>query len=471
MPNTAISLKRASVVTALLDALGALVITTPEARMAKGHDRSRHAWEPPLAVVQPRTTADVATALRICHDHRIAVVPRGSGTGLEGGSNTSSDSICLDLSEMDAILKVSPDDMYAKVQAGVMKSALNDELAQHELAFPVGPGIDASIGGMASTSASGTTAVNYGTLKENVSGLTVVLADGSIVSMGGVTKKTSAGYDLTHLMVGSEGTLGVITEVTVRVHPVPETTAVSVWSLRSLSTAVDLVVTALRSSLRLARVELLDQITVEAIGRYNGFQLPVMDTLIVEFEGTAEEVKVQSTQFRKLAERFHASLAASASDREGAARIWQARHDALPASLALIPGSQPLATDVCVPLSQLAQCILSTKDDVDASGVLAPIVGHVGDGNFHLAFVLPPDDAEAYETAQRINDRLVDRALQLGGTCSGEHGIGSGKISSLGKEHPSAVSTMTLIKQALDPRGILNPGKVIPDLEFAETTG
>lgn len=451
-----------SVVAALTEALGERVSTDSGVRREKAHDRSYHPWEPPLAVVRPRTTEEVATAVRLCAAHGTPVVPRGSGTGLEGGSNTTAQSICLDLSAMDEVLEIAADDMYARVQAGVMKSSLNRALAEHGLIFPVGPGVDASVGGMASTSASGTTAVSYGTLKENVIGVTAVLADGSVVSTGGVTKKTSAGYDLTHLLVGAEGTLGVITEVTVKVHPVPEVASVSVWSLPSLASAAELVVAALRSSLRLARVELLDDITVDAIRRYNGLELPVANTLMVEFEGTAGEVAHQSAQFADLASTFAATQAAGADDPQEATRIWQARHDALPASLALIPDSQTMATDVCVPLSRLTECILETKADVDAADILAPIVGHVGDGNFHLAFVLPPGDTGAFETAKQLNARVVDRALAMGGTCSGEHGIGSGKIGSMAKEHSSAIPAMQAIKRALDPQGIMNPGKVIP---------
>lgn len=450
------------VVAALTEALGELVLTEPSLRAEKAQDRSYHRGEPPLAVVQPRSTDEVADAVRICSLHSTPVVPRGSGTGLEGGSTTSAQSICLDLSQMDQVLEVAADDMYARVQAGVMKSSLNAALQPHGLMFPVGPGVDASVGGMTSTSASGTTAVSYGTLKENVIGLTAVLADGTVITTGGITKKSSSGYDLTHLLVGAEGTLGVITEVTVKVHPIPETAQVSIWSLPTLAAAAELVVAALRSSLRIARVELLDELTVGALADYNGMTFPVAPTLMVEFEGTASDVAAQFAQFRTLAETYAATLADEATEVEESARIWQARHDALPASLSLVAGSTPMISDVCVPISQLAEAVLAAKKDVDDAGLIASIVGHVGDGNFHVAYVLPPEDPETFEKATAINQRVVARALEAGGTCTGEHGIGSGKVASMAKEHASAIPAMQAIKQALDPQNIMNPGKVVP---------
>ncbi len=452
----------AGVVAALTQELGDLVITDLAVRAEKGRDRSYHSWEPPLAVVRPHSTDDAAAAVRLCAAHGVPVVPRGSGTGLEGGCNTTAQSICLDLSGMDQILEVAADDMYARVQAGVMKSSLNGTLAPHGLIFPVGPGVDASVGGMASTSASGTTAVSYGTLKENVIGLTAVLADGSVITTGGITKKSSAGYDLTHLLVGAEGTLGVITEVTVKVHPIPETAQVSVWSLPTLAAATELVVAALRSSLRLARVELLDELTIGALARYNGMTFPVSPTLMVEFEGSPDEVSAQSAQFRRLAETHAATLAAEASEPAEAGRIWQARHDALPSALALVPGSAAMASDVCVPISRLAESVLAAKQDVEEAGILGPIVGHVGDGNFHVAYVLPPGDQETFEKAKAVNEKVVARALEAGGTCTGEHGIGNGKIASMAAEHAAGIPAMLAIKQALDPQGIMNPGKVVP---------
>lgn len=451
-------------VAALIAALGETAVSTdPESLTEKAHDRSSRSWELPAAVVRPRSTEEVAAAVRICGEHGVPVVPRGAGTGLEGGANTRTESICLDLSAMDSLLEVAVDDMYARVEAGVMKSALNAALAAHRLHFPVGPGVDASVGGMAATSASGTTAVSCGTLKENVIGLTAVLADGSVISTGSTTKKTSAGYDLTHLLVGSEGTLGIITEVTVTLHPVPEAATMGIWSLPSLGAAAELVVASMRSSLRLARVELLDDLTVEALRAYNGFAAPVAPTLMVEFEGSAEEVQSQYRQFARLAETFAAVEFASSFEPAESARLWQARHDALPAALALIPGSSALPTDVCVPISKLPECILQTQQDVASSGLTAPIVGHVGDGNFHVAILLPPGDDDAAARARQLAGRLVGRALAMGGTCTGEHGIGVGKVASLAQEHASSVGVMRAVKNALDPQGIMNPGKVLAE--------
>lgn len=452
----------AAVVAALIEALGEAAISVDPVVLAeKAQDRSSHSWELPLAVVWPRSTEEVAAAVALCAEYGAALVPRGSGTGLEGGANTSAGSVCIDLSSMDAIVEVAVDDMYARVEAGVMKSALNASLAGHGLHFPVGPGVDASVGGMAATSASGTTAVSYGTLKENVIGLTAVLADGSVITTGSTTKKTSAGYDLTHLLVGSEGTLGIITEVTVTLHPVPAASTMGIWSLPSLSAAVELVVASMRSSLRLARVELLDDTTVGALGAYNGYAAPIAHTLMVEFEGSAAEVDAQYRQFSRLAQTFAGVEFASSSEPAESARLWQSRHDALPAALALIPGSSALPTDVCVPISKLPECITETQQDVAASGLTAPIVGHVGDGNFHVAILLPPGDDDAADRARQLAGRLVGRALAMGGTCTGEHGIGTGKVASLAQEHASSLGAMRAIKAALDPQGIMNPGKVL----------
>jgi D-lactate dehydrogenase (cytochrome) len=449
------------VLEALNAALGSKVSTDAELLQSRAHDRSHHDWAPPLAVVEAASTADVSTALRICHQHHTPVVPRGSGTGLEGGANTTAESVCLDVSAMNRVLTVAADDLYATVEAGVMKSALNAVLQEHHLQFAAGPGVDASVGGMAATSASGTTAVHYGTMKENVLALTVVLADGSVITTGSTTKKSSAGYDLTHLFVGSEGTLGVITEATLTLHPIPASTKMGVWSCPSLEQAVQLVVKALRSSMRLTRVELLDRVTVDALARYTGYTAPVTETLMVEFVGDRTEVESQYARFADLAAQYDAAEHASTSDPAESARLWQARHEALPAALALVPGSAPLPTDVCVPISQLPACILATQEDIAASGLVAPIVGHVGDGNFHVAILLPPGDERAREQAERLNARLVERALSVGGTCTGEHGVGLGKVSAMALEHATALNTMRTIKASLDPRGILNSGKVL----------
>lgn len=450
------------VIDALKKELGAQVNTDPELRRECAQDRSHHPGQPPAAVVQPRSTEETAAAVRICAAHGTAVVPRGAGTGLEGGANTTEHSICIDLSGMDRILEISAANMYARVEAGVMKSALNAAATTEGLHFPVGPGVDASLGGMAATSASGTTAVSHGTLKENVTGLTAVLGDGSIITTGGTAKKSSAGYDLTHLLVGSEGTLGIITELTVRMHPVPHATIMGIWSLPSLGAAAELVVESLQSSLRLNRVELLDEATVAALATYRDFTAPLAPTVMVEFAGQHDDVAAQYAHFAQKATSRGAVEHASSDEVEASAQLWQIRHDALPAAIAMIPGASAITTDVCVPISALAQTIVETQEDVNRLGLTAPIVGHVGDGNFHVAIVLPPGDEQAAQRAQQLNERMVRRALAAGGTCTGEHGIGSGKMQFLAEEHHSALPAMRAIKAALDPAGILNPGKVLP---------
>ncbi|MEV8144236.1 FAD-linked oxidase C-terminal domain-containing protein [Specibacter sp. NPDC078709] len=452
---------KTAVLAELRAGLGSKVNTDDGVRSARGHDRSHLPWEAPMAVVHCTSTGDVSEALAICSRHGVAAVPIAAGTGLEGGANSTADSICLDLSGMDKILRIGSADLDAIVQAGVMKSALNAALAGHGLTFPVGPGVDASVGGMASTGASGTTAVRYGTMKENVLGLTVVLADGTIIKTGGRARKSAAGYDLTHLFIGAEGTLGVLTEVTLRVYGIPEAASVAICSFPTLESCTAVVQSTLESGVPISRVELLDDVTVDAVNRYSGLGLPVMPTLIFEFEGSAANIADQGEAVRKLALVNGGTGWDYASDPDQISRIWRARHDALPSYTALVPGSSTWSTDVCVPISRLAECITLTKADTDREGVLAPIVGHVGDGNFHLAFVLPPGDDGVLVKAGAINDRLVERALSMGGTCTGEHGIGLGKTASLVKEHASAIPVMLAIKNALDPQGILNPGKVL----------
>jgi len=441
--------------------LGAKVHTDARSREARGHDRSHHHWSMPDAVVRCSSTEDVSAALAICHRHGVPVVPIGAGTGLEGGANSSPGCVCLDLSPMAAILHLGVEDLDATVQAGVMKSTLNAALAPHGLFFPAGPGVDASFGGMASTRASGTNAVAYGTMRSNVLGLTVVLADGTVVTTGGLARKSSAGYDLTALFVGAEGTLGIVTEVSVRLFGIPETTATTVVAFSSLSAAVRTVSEAMAVGLGPARIELLDDVMVNAINRYSQLTLVETPTLLVEFEGGPAAVHERLDRFRTIAALWgalHFELA------EGSARrdiLWRARYDALPAAAALRPGSVTWSTDVCVPISRLSDCIEETQADIAAAGVLAPIAGHVGDGNFHLAFVLDPQMRSEHEAAAGVNQRLVRRAVAMGGTCTGEHGIGMGKVDSLRVEHPAGVAVMRTIKAALDPCNIMNPGKVL----------
>ena len=441
--------------------LGDRVLTGASARELCAHDESHHDWAPPLAVVACDSTAAVAAALRTCHEARCPVVPFGAGTGLEGGANATSQSVTLDLSGMNRILRVSGEDLDATVEAGVTRLQLNAALAREGMFFPVDPGADASLGGMAATRASGTNAVRYGTMRENVLALTVVLADGTVVHTGGRARKSAAGFDLTRLFVGSEGTLGVITEVTLRLQGIPEHVAAAVSGFPTLHAAAALVQQAIALAIPLSRVELLDEVMIAAVNAYSGLQLPEVPTLFFEFAGTEVAVADQLEEVRKLAAEHGAVSFETARSPADSARLWKARHDALPACKALVAGSHTWSTDVCVPISRLAQCVVETKDDIDASDALAPIAGHIGDGNFHLAFVLPPGEGHARKTAEAINERLVQRALAMGGTCTGEHGVGTGKRSALREEHPDGVPVMRALKAALDPKGILNPGKVL----------
>lgn len=440
---------------------GDRVLTGVADREQRGHDESHHRWEAPDNVVLCTSTRDVARALEICSAAGCPVVPFGTGTGLEGGSNAAAGWTALDLSPMNRILRVSPGDLDVTVQAGVTRLALDAALRGEGLFFPVDPGADASLGGMAATRASGTNAVRYGTMRDNVLGLTVVLADGTVVRTGGRARKSAAGYDLTGMFVGSEGTLGVITELTLRVHGVPESVSAAVCAFPDLASATRAVQEVLANAVPLARIELLDEVMIGAVNAYSRTDLPVAPTLFLEFHGSPAAVAEQVQEVRGISAdhgclRFEA--AASETDRR---RLWKARHDALPAARALVAGAHTWSTDVCVPISALADNVAAVQADVAAAGILAPIAGHVGDGNFHLAFVLRPGDDEALGTARAINDRMVRRALAAGGTCTGEHGIGIGKRASLAQEHPTGVPVMRALKQALDPAGILNPGKVL----------
>ncbi|MFF3028251.1 FAD-binding oxidoreductase [Microbacterium sp. NPDC057944] len=438
------------------------------------HDRSRHRWAPALAVVLAESTDDVATAVRICGTAGVAVIARGAGTGLEGGANalsvredmgdrddtTRSASVVVDLMRMNRVLHVDPDSADATVEAGVRRSELNPALAVHGLQFVAGPGVDASIGGMAATRASGTNAVKHGTMADNVRGLTVVMSDGSVVRTGSRARKSAAGYDLTHLFVGSEGTLGIITELTLRLTPVPAAHELAVYSFPSVRAAALVVQRALHAGIDLGRAELLDTVQIEALNSYSHTDFRAAPTLFVELSGDPHIIVHQ-------AERLEVIMAAQGMlerrriEGDDPERFWKVRHDALPAAQALRPDSYTWSTDVCVPISHLADCITETQADIDASGLVAPIAGHVGDGNFHLAFVLRNGDDDERERAAALTSRMIRRALAVGGTCTGEHGIGVGKMQDLIEEHPSGIGVMRAIKDALDPRRILNPGKML----------
>jgi D-lactate dehydrogenase (cytochrome) len=362
---------------------------------------------------------------------------------------------------MNQVLRVSVEDLDATVQAGVTHRQLNKHLNNTGLAFFVDPGADATLGGMTATGASGTNAVRYGTMRENVRGLTVVLADGQVIATGGRARKSSAGYDLTRLFVGSEGTLGVISEITLRLHPLPEAIAAAVCAFPSVDAAVRTVIATIQLGVQVARIEILDEVQMDAINRYSRLDYQPLPTLFFEFHGHSDhDVREQSETVEALAAEHQGSGFVWVTRPEDRARLWRARHDSYYASLALRPGSKGWTTDVCVPISQLADAIVAAKRDLDESPLTGTLVGHVGDGNFHMCYLVDPDRAEEMAEAKRLTDRLVDRALDVGGTCTGEHGVGIGKIGFLEREHGDSLDAMRAIKRALDPKGLMNPGKV-----------
>jgi D-lactate dehydrogenase (cytochrome) len=445
-------------------ALPAGAVSTEPADLDEvAHDRSHHPWARPAATVRCTSTADVAAAVTVCARLRVPVIPRGAGTGLEGGANAITGSVVLDMRAMNQIVAVHPQDFDAVVQAGVMKSALNARLITDGLVFPAGPGVDASIGGMLSTRASGTNAVRYGTVRENVLGLTVVMADGSVIRTGSRTRKSAAGYDLTHLFVGAEGTLGFITEAIVRVHGIPAHTAAMICGFPTVAAATAVVYQALRREVPISRVELIDDTSILAINRFTGSSFAEVPTLVFEVQGSKAAVLDELVVLGDIATAAGAIGLEASHEPQEIDRIWSARHNALPASAALVDGAFTWSTDVCVPISRLAECIAQTQADVEAFGLLAPIVGHVGDGNFHLAFVLSPGDDDAFARAHAVNDRLIERALSMDGTSTGEHGIGIGKRAALRLEHGDALGVMAAIKNAFDPHHILSPGSILDD--------
>ena len=427
------------------------------------HGESYHDPGMPDLVVFPASTEEVQRIAAACTKHRCPMVPFGAGTSLEGHVNAIRGGVSIDLRQMNRILRVSPDDLDATVEAGVTRQQLDRQLRSTGLTFFLDPGADATLGGMASTRASGTTAVRYGTMREMVLGLKVVLADGRAIRTGGRARKSSAGYDLTHLFVGAEGTLGIITEVTVRLQPRPEAVAAAVCHFTSVEHAVRTVISTIQLAIPIARAELLDTVQMRAINRFSKLDRAEAPTLFLEFHGASDrEVDEQAKAVEEIARDNGCESFERAVGLDERARLWQARHDAYFAALALRPGSRALTTDVCVPISALAECIAETTADIDASPLEAALVGHVGDGNFHAIFPLNPDSAEELAEARRLGARMAERAQRLGGTCTGEHGVGLGKMKFLEAEHGEALDVMRSIKQALDPLNLMNPGKLIP---------
>jgi len=451
----------ASAIAELAALLGDRLTTSTAIREQHGRDESYHAAFAPDAVAFAETTEEVAEIVKICARHGVPVIAFGTGTSLEGHVAALHGGVSVDVSHMNRVLRVSPADMDVTVQAGVTRKQLNEHLRDTGLFFPIDPGADASLGGMTATRASGTNAVRYGTMRENVLSLTVVLADGRIIRTARRSRKSSAGYDLTRLFVGSEGTLGIITEVTVRLHAIPEAISAAVVSFPTLDAAVETVIEVIQSSIPVARIELLDDVQMDACNRYSKLNYAVAPTLFFEFHGTTRSVAEQAEQVRELASAHGGGDFQWATKPEERSKLWQARHDAYYAALALRPGCKGWATDVCVPISRLAECIAETKQDLAGATVKAALVGHVGDGNFHLVYLIDPNNPAEIAEASDLNDRMVGRALAMEGTCTGEHGVGYGKLAYMQAEHGEAVSVMRQIKLALDPANIMNPGKLV----------
>jgi len=448
--------------TALSDRFGRQCSTAASVCEQHGRDESPFTRvPPPAAVVFAESTDDVRDAVRLAAAWRYPVIPYGTGSSLEGHLLAVRGGISLDVSRMARIVDVAADDMTITVQPGVTRSAVNRALDGRGLFFPVDPGADASIGGMCATRASGTNAVRYGTMRENVLALEVVTADGAVMRTGTRAKKSSAGYDLTRLLIGSEGTLGVVTEATLRLHPLPESIAAATCSFPGIAEAVHTAMRVIQAGIPIARCELVDGRTVRMVNAHARLSLPEQPMLFLEFHGSAHDVAEQARETQEIAGEHGGEAFAWASSPEARTRLWTARHNAYFAAIHAHPGRRAISTDTCVPISRLAECLLDSVAEADASGLSYYLLGHVGDGNFHFGYLIDPDSASDWQVAERLNHALVRRALALGGTCSGEHGIGLHKIPFLRDEAgPTALRVMRAIKQALDPLDILNPGKI-----------
>jgi D-lactate dehydrogenase (cytochrome) len=454
---------------ALIDTLkshfGDRCSTAMAVREQHGRDESAYTTvPPPAAVVFAQSTEDVAFTVRHAAEHNVPIIPFGVGSSLEGHLLAVQGGISIDLGRMNKVLTVNPEDLTVTVQPGVTRKQLNEEIKSTGLFFPIDPGADASIGGMSATRASGTNAVRYGTMRENVLGLEVVTASGEVIRTGTRARKSSAGYDLTRLMVGSEGTLGVITEVTLKLFPLPEAVSAATCSFPSIEAAVHTTIQIIQMGIPIARVELIDQHAVRMVNAYSKINLPVQPMLLMEFHGSPASVKEQAESVQDIAAELGGQAFEWATTPEDRTRLWTARHNAYFAAIQSRPGCRAISTDTCVPISRLADCLLDSIAEVEASGIPYFLVGHVGDGNFHFGYLIDPDSAQERATAETLNNQLVARALALDGTCTGEHGIGLHKMDFLVSETGiGAVSMMRAIKQALDPKNIMNPGKIFLD--------
>jgi D-lactate dehydrogenase (cytochrome) len=440
-------------------ALGDRLSTGTAIREQHGKDQTWNPGAPPDAVAFVRSTDEVRNVVQICGKFEVPVIAYGTGTSLEGHFTAPFGGISVDLSQMNHVLEVNAGDLDCRVEAGVTRKQLNSHLRDSGLFFPVDPGADASLGGMTATRASGTNAVRYGTMRENVLNVTAVMANGQVIRTGSRARKSSAGYDLTRLLVGSEGTLGIITEVALRLYGIPESIVAGVCPFPSVEACCNTTIQAIQMGLPVARIELVDAEHIRAFNIHSKLDLKVTPTLFLEFHGTAAGTREQAEYFAAIAAEHGGGDFTWASKEEDRQKLWQARHDAFWATKAMMPGKESFATDVCVPISRLAECVTATQEDVAANRLYGPIVGHVGDGNFHVVLFCDRSDEGEVKRVKEVYGRLIDRAIAMGGTCTGEHGIGSGKVAYLEREHGPALAFMRDIKRAFDPRNILNPGK------------
>jgi D-lactate dehydrogenase (cytochrome) len=449
-------------IAALAAKFGNRLVTSRAVREQHANTTSWIANEPPDAVVFPQATDDVQDIVRICARLRVPVIPFGTGTSLEGHINAPYGGVSIDFRDMNRVLAVNAQDLDCVVEPGITRKQLNEHLRDQGLFFPLDPGADASLGGMAATRCSGTNAVRYGTMKDNVLALKVVLANGELMTTARRAKKSSAGYDLTRLIVGAEGTLGVITELTLKLSGIPEAISAGVCPFPSVEAACNAAIATIQSGVPVARIELLDELQVKATNLYSKLALPEVPMLFVEFHGSPVGVAEQAERFGEIARDLAGGPFEWATKPEDRSRLWQARHDAYWAARGLRPGAQALATDVCVPISRLAECVTAAQHEVAELGLVAPILGHVGDGNFHLSLLVDMSDAAEVKAAKTLCERLVEHALAMDGTCTGEHGVGQGKMKYLAGELGSpALAAMAAIKRALDPDDIMNPGKIV----------
>ncbi len=448
-------------ITELSTLLGERLNVSKSDRDIHGRSEVYYAPMPPDAVAYPETTQEVSDLVKICAKHDCPVIPWGTGTSLEGHALALKGGVTVDFQRMNQVLEINPEDMDVRVQPGITRMALNEDLRATGLFFPVDPGANASIGGMASTRASGTTTVRYGTMADNVMGLEVVLADGRIIRTGSRARKTSAGYDLTHLFVGSEGTLGLITELTLKLQGQPEAISAGICAFPDMHSAVNCVMMTIQMGIPMARIEFVDAATALAFNAYSGGDMPAQPHLLVEFHGSDAAVAEQSERFGELVSDHGGSDFKWATKTEDRNALWQLRHDGYYAILASRKGATAMSTDICVPISKLADAVTQTQADIADSPLHGPILGHVGDGNFHAILMMDPDNPDELTEAKRLADRMVDRALEMGGTVTGEHGVGMGKMKYMAREHGDAWSVMGDIKRSFDPQNILNPGKMV----------